>query len=164
MAYVSRSFIQAACFSVTLASVAAWAGKPPADPCSLLPPADISKVLGRPFGPPESSVAPRPFKNTAQGTDCVYQSQRGKGSVMFRVYFDSSPAEATDLFARLKMWFGQPTPVPGVADDTYIDSKHGLHARKGNVRFYIEFAGMNTAAATKDKQLSDLATAISGRI
>lgn len=164
MAYRTRSLIQAAALAAIFLSAGAWAAKAPADACSLLPPADVGKALGRDFGAPESTVAPRPFKNTVQGTDCVYRAKSGKGSLVFRVYFDTSAAESTELFAKLKMYYGKPTPVPGVGDDTYIDSKHGLHERKGNVRFYLELAGVDTAAATKDKQLVTLATAISGRI
>jgi hypothetical protein len=159
-----RSSIQAVALAAALASPLAWAAKAPADPCSLLPAADVSKVLGHEFAAPQSTVAPRPYKNTAQGTDCVYRSKSGKGTVMFRIYFDSSPAESTDLFARLKMFYGTPTPVPGVGDETYIDSKHGLHERKGNVRFYLELAGVDGSAAVRDKYLVSLATAVGGRI
>ena len=162
MRHASRSSIQAVVLIV--ASATAWAAKAPADPCSLLPAAEVTKVMGREFAAPESSVAPRPFKNAAQGTDCVYRAKSGKGSLVFRVYFDASPAESTDLFAKLKMYYGKPTAVPGVGDDTYIDSKHGLHERKGNVRFFLELAGVDSAPAMKDKQLMSLATAIGARI
>src|SRR5215470_15979023 len=97
----SRSLVPAVTLLATLASPAAWASNAPADPCSLLPAAEVSKVLGREFGAPQSSVAPRPYKNTAQGTDCIYKSKSGKGTVMFRIYFDSSPAESADLHAKL---------------------------------------------------------------
>ena len=160
----SRSLMQAVSLAAALASSATLASKAPADPCSLLPAADVSKVLGHEFAAPQSTVAPRPYKNTAQGTDCLYKSKSGRGSLLFRVYFDASPAESAELQAKLKMFYGTPTPVPGVGDETYMDSKHALHERKGNVRFYLELAGVDSPGPTKDKQLATLATAIGGRI
>ncbi len=157
-----QSMVQAVALAAILATTGAWAATAPADPCSLLPAAEVSKVLGNEVSAPHSTVAPRPFRNTAEGTDCVYTPKRGRGTLMFRVYFDGSAKESAELFAKLKMWFGQPTPVPGVGDDTYIDSKHGLHARKGNVRFYLELSGVDNAK--KDQPLTSLSKAISARI
>lgn len=159
-----RLFATAAGLAVAFAYPVAWAGKPPADPCSLLPPAEVGKVLGHEYRAPQSSVAPRPFKNTAEGTDCLYEPKSGRGSLVFRVYFDSSPSEATALFARLKMYYGTPSPVAGVGDETYFDSKHGLHERKGNVRFYLELNGVNAPPAEKEKRLVNLANAIGARL
>jgi hypothetical protein len=99
-----------------------------------------------------------------QGTDCLYKAKSGHGAVQFRIYFDSSPAQATDLHARLKMFYGTPTATPSVGDEAYIDSKHALHERKGNVRFYIEFIGIDMPAPARDKQLVNLATGIGGRL
>jgi hypothetical protein len=104
----------------------------PADPCSLLPAADVSTTLGGSYGAPSTSVAPRPYANTVEGTDCHYGSD-----LLFRIYFDPSPAAATDLFAKLKMFYSPPTPVPGLGDEAYFDPQHGLHVRKGNVRYYL---------------------------
>jgi len=144
---------------------ATWAAKAPADPCSLLPAAEVSKALNREMDPPKSTVAPRPYKNTAEGTDCVYKTKGGgRGALMFRIYFDASPAESTELQAKLKMFYGMPSPVPGVGDETYLDSKHGLHARKGNVRFYLELMGVDVPTLAKDKQLTNLAVGIVGRL
>src|SRR5579864_1202524 len=78
----------------------------PPDPCSLLTAAQVSSTLGDKYGAPEKSVAPRPFANTVQGTDCQYKTASGRDQVLFRVYFDASAAQATDLHARLKMFFG----------------------------------------------------------
>jgi len=160
----SGSPIHALLLLAALASPAAWAADAPADPCSLLSAADVSKALGHEFAAPQSSVAPRPYKNTAQGTDCRYRAKEGKGSLLFRVYFDASAAESADLQAKLKMFYGTPTPVPGVGDETYLDSHHALHARKGNVRFFLEIANMDSSKATNDKQLVSLANAIGKRI
>ena len=98
---IGSRLIQAVALAAGCASLTAWAAKAPADPCSLLPAAEVGKALGHEMAAPESTVAPRPFKNTAQGTDCVYHSKGGRGSLMFRVYFDASTAESTDLFAKL---------------------------------------------------------------
>src|SRR5271166_3730257 len=67
----------------------------PTDPCSLLTAAQVSSILGETYGVPEKSVAPRPFANTAQGTDCQYKAAGGKDQVLFRVYFDASAVQAT---------------------------------------------------------------------
>jgi hypothetical protein len=155
-----RSLISAITLAATFAQPAAFASNAPADPCSLLPAAEVSKALGRAVGAPERSVAPRPYRNTAQGTDCLYRSKGGRGSLLFRVYFDSSPSESADLSKRLQAFFGPGTPVPGIGDEAYLDSKHALHERKGNVRFYLELNGMDTSTAAKEKLLTNLATGI----
>lgn len=160
----SPSSIAALAVAAALASPVAWGAKAPADPCSLLAAAEVSRVLGQEVGAPQSTVAPRPYKNTAQGTDCRYRSTRGKGSLLFRIYFDDSPAQSTELFAKLKMFYGEPTPVPGVGDETYLDKYHALHERKGNVRFFLEVENTDSSKATRDKQVVSLAKAVSGRI
>jgi hypothetical protein len=113
----------------------AHAANAPADPCSLLTAAAVSSALGGAFSGPEKSVAPRPFPNTVEGTDCHYKGDHHE--LLFRVYFDHSAAEATDLHARLKMWFGTGATPASVGDEAYFDKNHALHARKGNVRFFI---------------------------
>jgi len=134
----------------------AHAATAPADPCSLLTAAQVSKSLGQTYGEPAKRVAPRPFANTVQGTDCTY-SAGGSGEVLFRIYFDPSAAAATDLFARLKMFYSPPRPVPGVGDDTYFDPSHGIHIRKGNVRFFLS-GGKN------EKALTDLAAQVASQL
>ena len=37
----------------------------------------------------------------------------------------------------------------GIGDEAYLDAQHGLHVRKGKVRFFI------SAKAANDKQLRD---------
>jgi hypothetical protein len=89
----------------------------PAAPCSLLPAADASKALGHAYAPPQKHVAPAPYKNTAEGTDCEY-TPTGLGTTLtFRVYFDHSASEATDLFARMRMFFTPQTVLSGVGDE-----------------------------------------------
>ncbi len=135
---------------------AAHAATAPADPCSLLSPAQVSKAMGQTYGAPAKSVAPRPFANTVQGTDCTY-SAGGSGEVLFRIYFDPSAAAATDLFAKLKMFYSPGRPVPGVGDDTYFDPRHGIHVRKGNVRFFL-------SGGDNEKALTDLATQVAAQL
>ena len=157
MATLSRASWTFATFVLVICSVQlAAAAEPPADLCSLLPVAVASKTVGHPYDSPLKTVAPRPYKNTAEGTDCTYRSK--SGNLLFRAYVDPSPGEATDLFARLKSFFGRgSTSVPGLGDEGYVDASHGLHVRKGKVRFFL--SGSET-----DKQLRDLATGVVERL
>lgn len=138
----------------------AKAAEPPADLCSLLPAADVNKILGQTYSGPQKSEAPRPFANTATGTDCNYASKNGK--LWFRAYVDSSPSQATELFARLKVFYSPPTPVAGIGDEAYFDSQHAIHVRKGKVRYYLNL----TPAKSPDieKQVKDLATRVATQL
>jgi len=142
----------------------ATATEAPADVCSLLPAATISNTLGQAFDAPQKSVAPRPFANTVEGTDCSYASKGGHGTLLFRAYFDPSAAAAADLFARLSKFYGTPTPVAGLADAAYFDQAHGLHVRKGNVRYFINLDSTGVFTPALQKQLQDLASQISARL
>jgi hypothetical protein len=162
MAYLRRLSLIATTF-LACAVQSAMAAEPPADLCSLLPATEVSKTLGQTFASPQESVAPRPFANTNTGTDCNYLS-KGGSKLWFRVYVDPSPAAATDLFARLRMFYGPPTPVKGLGDEAYLDSQHALHVRKGKVRFYLNLSPMATFTPEKEKQLNNLAAAVAGRL
>jgi hypothetical protein len=129
----------------------ASAASPPADPCSLLPASAVSKILGSPYEAPQSSVAPRPFRDTVEGTDCTYRS--GGHGIQFRIYFDPSPADAKSLFARLRTYYGG-TDAPGVGDEAYIDKKHAIHGLKSNVRYFIS----GTADEVKIRALAGVVT------
>jgi hypothetical protein len=151
-----RSLLLAAGMVVAAGMVsAAHAATAPADPCSLLTAAQVSKAMGNTYGAPAKSIAPRPFANTVQGTDCTYSGSGG--GVLFRIYFDPSATAATDLFAKLKMFYSPPRPVPGVGDDAYFDPKHGIHIRKGNVRFFL-------SGGDNEKALTDLATQVAAQL
>ena len=153
---MSISTTAAAFLLVTCSVQLASAAEPPADLCSLLPAAVLTKTLGSTYGAPKESVAPRPFPNTAQGTDCSYESPHER--FLFRAYVDPSSAAAADLFARLKGFFGKgSTAVAGVGDEAYLDKDRGLHVRKGKVRFFI-------GGSASDKQLSDLANGVVGQL
>jgi hypothetical protein len=134
----------------------AVAATAPADPCSLLTAAQVGSALGGKVGAPEKSVAPRPYANTVQGTDCHYSS--GSSELLFRIYFDPSAGDATTLFAKLKLFYSPPIPVAGLGDEAYFDPNHGLHGRKGNVRFFLSL-GDHT-----DQQLKALASLVAGQI
>ena len=134
----------------------ARAAEPPSDLCSLLPPAVLSKTVGQTYGVPTSTVAPRPFPNTNQGTDCTYKSS--EHSFLFRVYVNPSTSASTNLFAKLKSYFGTGSKdVSGVGDEAYLDNLGDLHVRKGNVRYFL-------SGSRDSKKLNDLAKAIAAQL
>jgi hypothetical protein len=134
-----------ALFAVYLLVASAHAATEPSDPCSLLTPAQVGSALGATYAAPSKSVAPRPFPSSGPGTDCRYD---GKTELLFRVYYDGSAGDATTLFAKLKMFFGAGTPASGIGDEAYFDKNDALHARKGNVRFFLDAGKGKQAALT----------------
>ncbi|HUB18553.1 MAG TPA: hypothetical protein VL990_07950, partial [Acidobacteriaceae bacterium] len=115
----------------------------------------VSRVMSGSYAPPEESVAPRPFANTVEGKDCHYRAMAGE--LLFRIYFDPSPDGATRLFAQLKMFYSPPKAVPGVGDEAYFDSRHGLHVRKGNVRYFLQGTG-------SDDRITELAQVVAKKL
>jgi hypothetical protein len=159
-----RLWLIVATFVLTICAVPlAKAAEPPADLCSLLPATEVSKTLGRAYDAPQKSVAPRPYANTATGTDCNYLSKDGS-KLWFRAYVDPSSSAATDLFARLSKFYGPPTPIAGLGDEAYFDSSHALHVRKGKVRFYINLGPIQSFTPAIQQQLKDLAARVIGRL
>jgi hypothetical protein len=154
-----RSFIAIALFVVLCAVLLSRAAEAPADLCSLLPPAQVSKILGRPYDAPVKSVAPRPYPNTAEGTDCHY-STKGGTELWFRAYVDPTPSAAKDLFAKLKLFYSPPTPVSNIGDEAYFDPQHAIHVRKGRVRFYLNLGNDPRV----EKPLKDLASQVVGHV
>ena len=155
------SWIATTLLVITCAVYSAGAAEPPTDLCSLLPAAEVSKTLGRTYDGPQKSVAPRPFANTAEGTDCNYLAKGSK--LWFRAYVDPSPSAATELFARLSAFYGPQTPVNGLGDEAYFDGKHALHVRKGKVRYYLNLDPMNFTPAI-EKEIKDLASRVAGQL
>lgn len=139
-----------------------WATDAPADPCSLLTAAQVSGLLGEKYGAPQMSVAPRPFMNTAQGTDCQYKAASGRDQVLLRVYFDASAAQATDLHARLKKFFGKGSTSASVGDEAYVDRSDAIHVRKGNVRYFLTISHGNTPSGRE--QILSLAAQVAGEL
>ena len=134
----------------------------PQDPCSLLTAAQVSSTLGDKYGAPEKSAAPRPFANSVQGTDCQYKAVSGQGQVLFRVYFDASAAQATDLHTRLKMFFGKDSTPANVGDEAYVDKNDAIHVRKGNARYFLLISHGGTPDGRK--QVLALATLVSSEL
>jgi len=163
MAHLSKLWWIAASFLVTACAVhSATAAEPPTDLCALLPSDEVSKILGRAYDSPQKSVAPRPFANSATGTDCNYFAKGSK--LWFRAYVDPSPSAAAELFAKLSAFYGPPTPVTGLGDEAYFDSRHALHARKGKLRFYINLDPLGSFTPVVEKQLKDLGDRVVGRL
>ena len=135
-----------ALFAVYLFAASAHAATEPSDPCSLLTPAQVGSALGATYAAPSKSVAPRPYPSSGPGTDCRYS---GRTELLFRIYYDGSAGDATTLFAKLKMFFGNSTPASGIGDEAYFDKDGALHARKGNVRFFLSAGNGQQAALTK---------------
>jgi hypothetical protein len=164
MAHLNTLSLVAATFVVTTCALPSpRATEPPADLCSLLAPTELSKALGQTYDSPQKSIAPRPFPNTAEGTDCTYRRSKDarERKLVFRAYVDPSPSAAADLFARLSKFFGPPTPITGVGDEAYFDTHHGLHVLRGKVRFYI---AMDDFTPAIEKQLENLASQVAGRL
>lgn len=153
LSFLAATFLVAACVVPS-----ARAAEPPGDLCSLLPASEVSKILGKTYGAPQKSVAPRPYANTVEGTDCNYLAKDGS-KFWFRIYVDPSPSVAADLFARLRMFYSPPTPVAGVGDEAYFDPQHAIHVRKGRARFYL-----NANNPSKEKELKSLAGSVAGRL
>ncbi len=159
MARFGKALLVAAALIGTATTIPrARAATAPSDPCALLTAADVGKGMGHTYNAPEKTIAPRPYANTVQGTDCRYTPSNGGGELLFRIYFDPSAAEATSLFAKLKLFYSPPTPVPGLGDEAYFDPQRGLHVRKGNVRFFLNVGD------TTDNQLKAIASLIAGRV
>ncbi|HYM75771.1 MAG TPA: hypothetical protein VE377_07315 [Candidatus Dormibacteraeota bacterium] len=157
-----KSLIASVFLLATCAVRPAMAAEPPADLCSLLPAAEVSKTLGHSYNAPDKSEAPRPFANTATGTDCNYHAGNGP-KLWFRAYVDPSPAAATELFAKLGKFYAPPTPVSGLADEAYFDKDHGLHVRKGKVRYFLKL-DVSSFTPTMEKQVKDLAGRVAGQL
>ncbi|HEX4311011.1 MAG TPA: hypothetical protein VHZ25_13345 [Acidobacteriaceae bacterium] len=141
----------------TLAAIArpALAADPPADLCSLLAASDVSTILGGTYSEGPKTVAPAPYANTVTGTDCHYAS--GGSQLLFRAYADPTADVATGLFAKLKMFYSPPTPVAGLGDEAYLDPSHGLHVRKGRVRYFL-------SGVADDKKLIGLGLVVAGKL
>jgi hypothetical protein len=134
-------------FAGCLFADAAHAATEPPDPCSLLTPAQVTSVMQATYAAAVKTVAPRPFANSVQGTDCRYN---GRNPLWFRIYYDGSANDATSLFAKLKVFYSPNTPASGIGDEAYFDKEGALHGRKGNVRFYIDIGtDKQQAAVTK---------------
>lgn len=126
--------------------------------CSLLTPAQIQKLLGQPFTGPTETKAPPAYAQQAAGSNCQYNSQAGKRTLLtFIIYVDGSPAEAKQTFEKLSVWYA-PKSKPAIGDSAYIDSRGAIHVVKGKVRYFISLDPGN------EEQLKNLATDVASRI
>ena len=156
MAKLNRLSLVIALLLVACSGELARAAEPPSDLCSLLPAAVLSKALGQTYGAPTTRVAPRPFSNTNQGTDCTYKS--GEHSFLVRAYVDPSASASAELFAKLKLYFGAGSKdVSGVGDEAYLDKLGDLHVRKGKVRYFL-------SGSRDSKKLNDLANGFAAQL
>jgi len=132
---------------------------PPSSGCALLTPAQIAKVLGKPFAVLDDVPLAQPFGDKP-GSHCSYRSQTGGDHptrVDFFVYITASPAQA-------KQWYdmgaaaAKPKSKLAIGDAAYLD--HGeVHVLKGKVLYWIV-----VAPATNEKQLEDLAASVAAQI
>lgn len=163
MTQVQKFSLLGSAFLLYICSISSTlAAEPPSDLCSLIPAGEVSKILGQTYNAPEKSVAPRPYANTATGTDCNYPSKNGK--LWFRAYVDPSPSDATALFAKLKLFYSPPTPVTGVGDEAYFDPQHAIHVRKGKVRYYLNLSPIKAFTPAIEKQIKDLANHVAAQL
>src|SRR5579863_8918984 len=108
---------------------------PPSDACTMLPAAQLAKVLEQPYGSPIKTVAPKAFRNSPEGTDCTYKTGKGpQRTLLFRIYVESSPAAAKETFDKLSPYYGPNTSVTGPWDTGYLDKGHAIHIQKGKER------------------------------
>jgi hypothetical protein len=137
----------------------------PADPCSILPTTELSTVLGVKYGSPTKLPMPPAVANGVAGTKCVYQMLGGPSRpVILIVYFDASDADADANLTQLAKLFHPTKTLMGFADAAYLDANHGVHARQGRVRYYINILPSGTYDAQAEKQLTDLTAYVAAQV
>lgn len=141
------------------------AKEPPANLCALLPPSEIAKVMGKPFGEPEKSNPASGTQNVVVGAQCDYHSMAGAISKVTLIAFaDTSPETAKENFKKFKMMIPAATPVSGVGEDAYIDARHAIHALKGKVRWFISADVDEKNIAKVEQQVTDLAKFVASKL
>jgi hypothetical protein len=139
----------------------------PAAGCSLLTPAMLEKVVGRPFKDNSSGAKmPPAYEDTAWGSICEYGGTLGPGRpvrVDFMVFVEASAAKAKQVFDSVIMFYlDSSKPKPAIGDSAYWDTTNkrepSIHVLKGKVHFKIAMAPLN------EKQLTDLAAAVAAGI
>lgn len=161
MADLRKSLLFGTFLIIACTAELASAAEPPADLCSLLPSAQLSKTFGQAYDDPQKSIAPRFSAGTPQGTDCNYQPRdSAAGKLLFRAYVDPTAADTKWLFLRLSKFYKTTTPVTGLGDEAYFDDVHGLHVRKGAVRMFFNLTPAGAFGLEKEKQVKDLAAGV----
>jgi hypothetical protein len=151
--------------ALACSNLALQAKDPPSDACAMVPVAQLAKVLEQPFSAPAKSTAPAAFAGSPAGTDCEYRTGKGLSrTLLFRIYVESSTADAKLTFNKLSVYYGPNKTVPGNWDIAYLDAKHGIHVQKGKVRYYLNLTPIGTDVAKAEKQLQTLATWVAGQL
>ncbi|HXM94965.1 MAG TPA: hypothetical protein VOA64_12080 [Candidatus Dormibacteraeota bacterium] len=140
------------------------AKEPPADLCALLPPSEVEKVMGKPFGAAEKSKAASGTQNMVAGAQCDYHSTAGAISMTLIAFVDTSPEMAKENFKKFKMMIPAATPVSGVGEDAYMDARHAIHAVKGKVRWFISADVDEKNRAKVEQQVTDLAKFVASKL
>jgi hypothetical protein len=141
------------------------ADAPPADPCSLLPAAELKAVLGVKFDSPTKVSMPPAVAFGVTGTKCVYQAGGADPhTVILIVYVDGSGTEADANLTKLANLFHPIRTLTGFADAAYLDADHGVHARQGRVRYYINIMPVVAYNAQAEKKRTDLTAYVAAQV
>jgi hypothetical protein len=157
--FVNRTLLIATVVLGLFGKRVAFAAEPPAD-CTLLSADDVKKAVGKRYDAPLLMGDPHTFISANGDTDCNYTPRNVGEPLMLRVFVDSSPEQATEIFAKLETFHGSTTAVPGIGDEAYLDAKHAIHVRKGKVRYFIDLS----EDAKADKPVEDLAAVVAGKL
>jgi hypothetical protein len=126
-----RALITLALFVFSTVTLVATAADKVFDPCSLLTPAEIQAVVGKPVKP----GTPKVQANPASGSNCTYVvGDFGSFNVLIKPLQTGESAQIYKAqFAKMKM---APTDLPGVGDAAFFTSPgYGmvqLHAFKSS--------------------------------
>lgn len=128
----------------------------PTDACSLLSLSALKAAVHDDFNPATSTTADAGGVPVVSGTQCQFDTGYG-GGVTFIVFQDATQADAQSQFAHFEQFFpAAPNGrISGLGDEAYIDSQDALHARKDNIRFYIEIYDDTTLSTPADVDAAD---------
>jgi hypothetical protein len=140
----------------------------PASGCSLLTPAMLEKVLGKPFKDVSAGHKMPPAYNGAWGSFCEYGSTGTRPDqsvrVDFLVFMEASAAAAKQAFDGTTMFYVDNSKAkPSIGDSAYWETvsdkqEPSIHVLKGKVHFKIGMVPQN------EKQLRDLAALVAAGI
>lgn len=128
----------------------------PTDACSLLSLTALKAAVHDDFNPATSTTADAGGVPVVSGTQCQFDTGYGDG-VTFIVFQDATQADAQSQFAHFEQFFpAAPNGrISGLGDEAYVDSQDALHARKDNIRFYIEIHDDTTLSTSADVDAAD---------
>jgi hypothetical protein len=139
-----RTLIALAVLALTMIPAGVTAADKAIDPCSLLTPAEIQAVVGKPV----KAGTPKVQSNPLAGADCTYViGDFGSFNVLHKpLQRGETPEVFKAQFAKMKM---APVDLPGVADAAFFTSPGfgmvQLHAFKGSkyILFTLLVPGLN---------------------